>query len=63
MMMRSFLLRLLPYLFVGMGLYLFGSAWFAMAGYHLSILLVLGLYKKFGLALIVKPGKNEISFA
>jgi hypothetical protein len=36
---------LLPYLTVGIGLYWFNSAWFAIGGYHLGMIILLGLIR------------------
>lgn len=37
---RYFLVRLVPYIAVGLGLLVFKSAWLALVGYHIGILLV-----------------------
>ena len=36
---------LLPYLTIGIGLYLLNSAWFAIGGYHLGMIILLGLIR------------------
>lgn len=54
------LARLVPYLAVGFGLFFFKNAWLALLGYHLGILLFLGLNRAFGrfraLRLVLHPG-------
>jgi hypothetical protein len=54
------LARAMPYLAVGLGLLWFKSAWLALLGYHLGILLFLGFGRAFGhfrrLGPLLRPG-------
>jgi membrane protease YdiL (CAAX protease family) len=60
MKVSYFILRLLPYFFVGIGCHVFRNAWFALVGYHLGIIAVLGSGRQFQ-AVKLQPGAQGLS--